>query len=185
MSLTVGPASPVVNVPAGRERSQSRTDLVDTALPAVAILCLVVHVVLLIVTGTSMLVMVAPMLVLSGLCVAFTCGKGNGHRVRDYAVTAGFGVAMLAAHWALTSTALGHSNHMAAERPAMDDAAMGHGSMGHESGGHGSMDMAGSGSVVSGGQFVELLMQAGLFLAAVQVLLAMGAAVRALRTSGE
>lgn len=189
MSLTVGPASSVVNVPVGRERSESRTDLVDTALPAVAILCLVVHVVLLIVTGTSMLVMVVPMLVLSSLCVAFTCGKGNGHRVRDYAVTAGFGAAMLAAHWALTSASLGHSNHMATEGPAMDHAAMGHGSMGqgsmgHGTVGHGAMDMAGSGSVVSGGQ-LELLMQAGLFLAAVQVLLAVGAAVRALRTSGE
>ncbi|AYJ48912.1 hypothetical protein [Rhodococcus sp. P1Y] len=189
MSLTAGPASSVVNAPVGRERSESRTDLVDTALPAVAILCLVVHVVLLVVTGTSMLVMVVPMLVLSSLCVAFTCGKGNSHRVRDYAVTAGFGVAMLAAHWALTSASLGHSNHMATEGPAMDHAAMGQGSMGHGSMshgtvGHGAMDMAGSGSVVSGGQ-LELLMQAGLFLAAVQVLLAVGAAVRALRTSGE
>ncbi|MFI8566535.1 hypothetical protein ACIGGF_08225 [Rhodococcus sp. NPDC078407] len=168
MSLTLGPP---VNAPVGREKSSAG---VDSALAAVAILCFVVHVVLLIVTGTSMLVMVVSMLVLSGLCVAFTCRKGNGHRVREYAVTAGFGVAMLTVHWALMSTSLGHHNHTSADPAAMDHAAMG----------HGAMDMAGSGSVLSAGSF-EGLMQAGLFFAALQVVLAVGASVRALRSSGE
>lgn len=168
MSLTLGSA---VSVPAGRERSQAAAGLVDAVLAAVAILCFVVHVVLLIVTGTSMLVMVVSMLVLSGLCVAFTCRRGNGHRVREYAVTAGFGIAMLTVHWALMSTSFGHS---------ADHADMGHADMGH-----GAMDMAGSGSVLSAGP-LEGLMQAGLFFAAVQVVLAVGASVRALRsTNGE
>jgi hypothetical protein len=158
----------------GRERSRAGVDLVDAVLAAVAILCLVVHVVLLIVTGTSMLAMVVPMLVLSGLCVAFTCRKGNGHRVREYAVTAGFGIAMLTVHWALMSTSLGHPNHMGADPGAMDHGAMG----------HGAMDMAGSGDVLSAGSF-EGLMQAGLFFAALQVVLAVGASVRALRAGGE
>ncbi|MBY3793807.1 hypothetical protein HQP42_15575 [Rhodococcus fascians] len=171
MSLTLGP---VVGMPSGRERTRAGVDLVDAVLAAVAILCLVVHVVLLIVTGTAMLGMVVPMLVLSGLCVAFTCRKGNGHRVREYAVTAGFGIAMLTVHWALMSTSLGHSSHTAAESGTMDHAAMG----------HGAMDMAGSGSVLSAQSF-EGLMQAGLFFAALQVVLAVGASVRALRAGGE
>jgi hypothetical protein len=171
VSLTVGP---VVGMSPGRERSRAGVDLVDAVLAAVAILCLVVHVVLLIVTGTSMLAMVVPMLVLSGLCVAFTCRKGNGHRVREYAVTAGFGIAMLTVHWALMSTSLGHPNHMAADPGAMDHGAMG----------HGAMDMAGSGDVLSAQSF-EGLMQAGLFFAALQVVLAVGASVRALRAGGE
>ncbi|OZE92373.1 hypothetical protein CH298_02135 [Rhodococcoides fascians] len=171
MSLTLGP---VVGMPPGRERTAAGVDLVDAVLAAVAILCLVVHVVLLIVTGTAMLGMVVPMLVLSGLCVAFTCRKGNGHRVREYAVTAGFGIAMLTVHWALMSTSLGHSSHTAAESGAMDHAAMG----------HGAMDMAGSGSVLSAQSF-EGLMQAGLFFAALQIVLAVGASVRALRAGGE
>jgi hypothetical protein len=172
VSLTVGPV--VGMSPPGRERSRAGVDLVDAVLAAVAILCLVVHVVLLIVTGTSMLAMVVPMLVLSGLCVAFTCRKGNGHRVREYAVTAGFGIAMLTVHWALMSTSLGHPNHMAADPAAMDHGAMG----------HGAMDMAGSGNVLSAQSF-EGLMQAGLFFAALQVVLAVGASVRALRAGGE
>jgi hypothetical protein len=171
VSLTVGP---VVGMSPGRERSRAGVDLVDAVLAAVAILCLVVHVVLLIVTGTSMLAMVVPMLVLSGLCVAFTCRKGNGHRVREYAVTAGFGIAMLTVHWALMSTSLGHPNHMAADPAALDHGAMG----------HGAMDMAGSGNVLSAQSF-EGLMQAGLFFAALQVVLAVGASVRALRAGGE
>jgi hypothetical protein len=176
VSLTVGP---VVGMSPGRERSRAGVDLVDAVLAAVAILCLVVHVVLLIVTGTSMLAMVVPMLVLSGLCVAFTCRKGNGHRVREYAVTAGFGIAMLTVHWALMSTSLGHPNHMASDPAALDHGAMGHGGMGH-----GAMDMAGSGDVLSAQSF-EGLMQAGLFFAALQVVLAVGASVRALRAGGE
>ncbi|MBY4128262.1 hypothetical protein HQO83_07655 [Rhodococcus fascians] len=176
MSLTLGPA---VNVPAGRESSRAGVDLIDSVLAAVAILCFVVHVVLLIVTGTSMLAMVVSMLVLSGLCVAFTCRKSNGHRVREYAVTAGFGIAMLTVHWALMSADLGHMNHL-----APDSAAMGHAAMDHAAMGHGAMDMAGAGGVLSAGP-VASLMQAGLFFAAVQIVLAVGASVRALRPSGE
>jgi hypothetical protein len=171
MSLTPTPApdGTVANSLVGRERRGGRVDLVDVSLPVVAILCLVVHVALLIVTGTSMLVMVAPMLVLSGLCVAFTCRKGNGHRVRKYAVTAGSGIAMLAVHGASMSSMLGHPNDV-----AMDHAAMG----------HGAMDMAVSGNLSSAG-LVDGLMQAGLVFAGVQVMLAVGVAVRALRASSE
>lgn len=166
MSLTTGPVEPVFTTPYVRENDYSTVDLVGTSLKAVAIMCLVVHAALLTATGTSMRVMVVPMLVLSGMCVAFTCRKGNGHRVREFTVTAGFGVAMLTAHWALMSAALGHSN----------DTATGHGSMGH-----GSIDVAGSGT----GGAVEALMQVGLLFAAVQVVLAVGAAVRAQRSGGE
>ncbi|GGG24983.1 hypothetical protein GCM10007304_43550 [Rhodococcoides trifolii] len=165
MSLTTGPVEPVSITPDARENDHRTVDFVGTCLTAVAIMCLVVHAALLMVTGTSMLVMVVPMLVLSGLCVAFTCRKGNGHRVREYTVTAGFGVAMLTAHWALMSAAPGHSNDTATDHAAM---------------GHGSMDMAGS-----GGGAVEALMQVGLLFAAVQVALAVGAAVRAQRSGGE
>lgn len=171
MSLTIGVdgGRPTTRTEQGKKRRH--VDFVGAALFVAVILCLVIHVVLLTVTGTTMLAMVVPMLALSGVCVAFTCRPGNGDRFRDHAITAGFGVAMLAVHSALMTSAMGHSDAGATGHAGMDD---------HAAMGHSTMDMAGAGNQMSSGP-AEVLMQAGLVFAAVQVVLAVGAAVRALR----
>ncbi|KQU07104.1 hypothetical protein ASG56_06030 [Rhodococcus sp. Leaf7] len=162
MSLTHRLPDAVVHSEARRGNSASPVDLVIAALPAVAVLCFGMHVVLLLVTGTSMLAMVVPMLLLSGLCVAFTCRRGSGGSLRGYMVTAGFGIAMLLVH-----SSAGHRIHA-----GMDHAAMGHTDAG----------MTGSGNPATTG-LVDGPMQAGLILAVLQVVVAVGAAVRLLRSS--
>ncbi|MBY6537925.1 hypothetical protein HQ325_04495 [Rhodococcus sp. BP-349] len=172
MSLTHRPGDTMVHSVVGREKTTSPVDLAVAALPAVAVLCFGVHVALLLVTGTSMLGMVVPMLVLSGLCVVFTCRKGSGTSLRGHLVTAGFGIAMLVVHSVTMHSAPGHSMAGHENSAGMDHAAMG----------HTAADMAESGNLMATG-LVGGPMQAGLVLAVVQVLVAVVAAVRVSRSS--
>ena len=150
-------------------RSPSRSarparDLAATAIPVVAIACFAVHVVLLVATGTSMLTMSVTMLVLSGLCVACTWRAGSTHGRRDHSVAAAVALTMIVVHLLMMSSgATGHD---------MDHAAMG----------HAGMQMASSDGDVSSG-LVDGLMNAGLALAAMQVVLAAAAALRPSRRS--
>jgi hypothetical protein len=141
-------------------------DLAAMAIPVVAVTCFSVHVVLLAATGTSMLTMAVAMLVLSGLCVACTWRAGVTHGSRDHAVTAAVALTMIVAHLLLMPSGSegGHG---------MDHAAMGHAGM--------QMASSSDGPMSSGA--VGVLMNAGLALAAMQVVLAAGAALRPARRS--
>jgi hypothetical protein len=141
-------------------------DLATTTIPVVAVACFSVHVVLLVATGTSMLTMSVAMLVLSGLCVACTCRAGGAHGRRDHSVAAAVALAMIVVHLLLMPSGAegGHG---------MDHAAMGHAGM---------QISSSSGGLMSSGA-VDALMHAGVTLAAVQAVLAVGAALRPRRRS--
>ncbi|KAA1380631.1 hypothetical protein [Aeromicrobium fastidiosum] len=139
-------------------------DLATTAIPVVAVTCFAVHVVLLVATGTSMLTMSVTMLVLSGLCVACTWRAGATHGRRDHSVAAAVALTMIVVHLLMMSSGGG-----------------GHSGMDHAAMGHAGMQMASDGQASSG--FVDGLMNTGLALAAVQVVLAAGAALRPSRRS--
>lgn len=141
-------------------RTRPDRDLATLAIPVVAVTCFSVHVVLLVATGTTMLAMALSMLALSGLCVA-CAWRAGAHMVRDHLVVAAVGLTMIVVHLLLTPSG------SAASGPGMDHAGMGHGGMDM-----GSRDGLLSTSVVDG------LMQAGIALAAVQVVLAVGAVLR-------
>lgn len=140
-------------------------DLATMAIPVVAVTCFAVHVVLLAATGTSMLTMSVTMLVLSGLCVACTWRAGSTHGRRDHSVAAAVALTMIVVHLLMMSSGVG-----------------GHAGMDHAAMGHAGMQMASSDGQASSG-FVDGLMNAGLALAAVQVVLAAGAALRPSRRS--
>lgn len=144
-------------------------DLATTAIPAVAVACFAVHVVLLVAAGASMLTMTLSMLVLSGVCVACAWRAGGSHGRRDHSVAAAVALAMIVVHLLLMSSGTGAH--------AMDHTAMAHGEV-HPAG----VAVASSTGMVSSGA-VEGLMNVGLALAAVQVVLAAGAAVRRRRRS--
>ncbi|GCD88593.1 hypothetical protein [Nocardioides sp. LS1] len=135
--------------------------LVTTAVPVVAVACFGVHVVLLVATGTSMLTLAVTMLVLSGVCVACTWRAGSTHGRRDYTVAATVALTMIVVHLLLMPSGAegGHG---------LDHAAMGHAAM--------QMNSSSEGLLSSGA--VYALMHAGVALAAVQVVLAVGAALR-------
>ena len=134
-------------------------DLATTAIPVVAVTCFAVHVLLLVATDSSMLPMTVTMLVLSGLCVACTWRAGSTHGRRDHSAAAALALTMIVVHLLTMSSG--------AESHGVDHAAMG----------HASMQMASSDGLLSSGA-VDGLMNAGLVLAAVQVVLAAGAALR-------
>ena len=144
--------------------SRPPRDLATTAIPVVAVICFAVHVVLLVATGTSMLLMSVTMLVLSGLCVACTWRAGSTHGRRDHSVAAAVALTMIVVHLLMMSSGVG-----------------GHAGMDHTAMGHAGMQMASDGQVSSG--FVDGLMNTGLALAAMQVVLAAGAALRPSRRS--
>ena len=148
----------------GRANRPAR-DFAATAIPVVAVTCFAVHVVLLVATGTSMLTMSVTMLVLSGLCVACTSRAGSTHGRRDHSVAAAVALTMIVVHLLMMSSGVG-----------------GHAGMDHAAMGHAGMQMASSDGQVSSG-FVDGLMNAGLALAAMQVVLAAGAALRPSRRS--
>jgi Na+-driven multidrug efflux pump len=139
--------------------------LATMSIPVVAVTCFAVHVVLLAATGTSMLTMSVTMLVLSGLCVACTWRPGSTHGPRDHSVAAAVALTMIVVHLLMMSAGVG-----------------GHAAMDHASMGHAGMEMASSDAHASSG-FVDGLMNAGLALAAVQVVLAAWAALRSSRRS--
>lgn len=138
-----------------------------TAIPVVAVICFAVHVVLLVATGSSMLSMSVTMLVLSGVCVACTWrAAGSTHGRRDHSVAAGLALTMIVVHLLMMSS--GGEGHV-----GMDHAAMGPAGI--------QMASPADGLLSSGA--VDGLMHAGLTLAAVQVVLAAGAALRPRRRS--
>lgn len=141
-------------------------DLATTAIPVIAVACFSVHVVLLLATGTSMLTMSVAMLLLSGLCVVCTWRAGGAHGRRDHSVAAAVALAMIVVHLLLMPSGAegGHG---------LDHAAMGHAGMQMSSS---------SGGLLSSGA-VYALMHAGVTLAALQVVLAGGAALRPRRRS--
>lgn len=143
----------------GRATRPAR-DLATTAIPVVAVICFAVHVVLLVATGTSMLAMSVTMLVLSGLCVA-SGRAGSTHSRRDHSIAAALALTMIVVHLLLMPSGAegGHG---------LDHAAMGHAGMQMSSS---------SGGLLSSGA-VYALMHAGVALAALQVVLAAGAALR-------
>jgi hypothetical protein len=140
-------------------------DLAAAAIPMVAVACFSVHVVLLVAAGSSMLTMAVTMLALSGLCVACAWRAGGAHGRRDHSVAAAVALTMIAVHLLLMPSGTGGDG--------MDHDAMGHASM--------QMGSSSDGLLSSGA--VDLLMNAGLALAAVQVVLATGAALRPRRRS--
>ena len=136
-------------------------DLATAAIPVVAVICFAVHVVLLVATGTSMLTMSVAMLLLSGLCVACTWRSGGTHDRRDQSVVAAVALTMILVHLLLLPSG----------------AEGGHG-LDHTAMGHAGMQMSSSsGGLMSSGA-VYALMHAGVALAAVQLVLAVGAALR-------
>lgn len=146
--------------------------LVDLTIVAAATTCFAVHLVLLVATGTAMLTMLVAMLVLSGLCVACAWRARGTHGRGDHAVAAGLAVTMIVVHLLLMSSG-GH------DATTMDQLATGHGghTVGHAAMGH----AAGSGTSTGGllpAVAVGALMNTGLGLAALQVVLATGAALR-------
>lgn len=140
-------------------------DLATSAIPVVAVTCFAVHVVLLVATGTSMLTMSVTMLVLSGLCVVCTGRAGSTHGRRDHTVAATVALTMIVVHLLMMSSGVG-----------------GHAGTDHAAMGHAGMEMASSSGLLSS-TVVDGLMNAGLALAAVQVVLAAGAALRPRRRS--
>ncbi|AWB93706.1 hypothetical protein C3E78_16625 [Aeromicrobium chenweiae] len=152
---------------AGGTTSSSRParDLATLAIPFTAVTCFAVHVVLLVATGTSMLTMSVTMLVLSSLCVACTWRAGSTHGRRDHSVAAAVALTMIVVHLLMMSSGAG-----------------GHTGMDHGAMGHAGMQMASSDGLLSSGA-VDGLMNVGLALAAMQVVLAVGAALRPSRRS--
>ncbi|MDZ5621137.1 hypothetical protein SFC88_09880 [Nocardioides sp. HM23] len=146
-------------------------DLATSAIPGVAVTCFAVHVVLIVATGTSMLTMSVTMLVLSGLCVACTWRAGSAHGRRDHTVAAAVALTMIVVHLLMMSSGAG--GHAGMDHAGMDHAAMG----------HAGMPMASSSDGLLSSGAVDGLMNAGLALAAVQVVLAAGAALRPRRRS--
>ena len=141
-------------------------DLATTAIPVIAVACFSVHVVLLLATGTSMLTMSVAMLLLSGLCVACTWRAGGAHGRRDQSIAAAAALTMILVHLLLMQSG----------------AEGGHG-LDHAAVGHAGMQMSSSsGGLLSSGA-VYALMHAGVTLAALQVVLAGGAALRPRRRS--
>jgi hypothetical protein len=141
-------------------------DLATTAIPVIAVACFSVHVVLLLATGTSMLTMSVAMLLLSGLCVACTWRAGGAHGRRDQSIAAAAALTMILVHLLLMPSG----------------AEGGHG-LDHAAVGHAGMQMSSSsGGLLSSGA-VYALMHAGVTLAALQVVLAGGAALRPRRRS--
>lgn len=132
-------------------------DLATTAITIVAIACFSVHLALLATTGTSMLAMSVTMLVLSGLCVACTWRAGRAHGRLDHLAAAAVALTMIVVHLLMMPSAVAGADH----------ASMGHTGM--------QMASSSAGSLSSG---AVGLMMAGLVLAAVQVVLAAGAALR-------
>lgn len=136
-------------------RVQPSGNLVTLAIPAVAVVCFSVHVVLLIATGSAMLTMTLPMLALSGLCVGCTWRSGS-HRRRAHLTAEAASLTMIVVHLLVMPSGA---------------SPMG-GGPGHEG-----MDMGSPSGLLSAG-VVDGLMQVGITLAAVQVVLAVGATLR-------
>ncbi|MUL81935.1 MULTISPECIES: hypothetical protein [unclassified Mycolicibacterium] len=143
-------------------------NLVVLASRTVAVMCFAVHVVLLIATGTRMLAMTVPMVVLSGLCLACTLPEGGPRERQARLVTGVASLAMIVAHLVVMPPEIGATAHDA----------------GHA--GHSGMDMgpaslsdSASGLLSSGA--AHTLMQIGIALAGLQFILIVGAALR--RTS--
>lgn len=139
-------------------------DLATTAIPVVAVACFSVHAVLLVATGTSMLAMSVTMLVLSGLCVACTWHAGGAHGGRrDHSAAAALALTMIVAHLQMMPSGSAGTDHT---------------SMGHTG-----MQMASSSAGLMSSGAVDGLLLVGLVLAAVQVVLTAGAALRPSRRS--
>lgn len=134
------------------------------AMPAVSVACFSVHLVLLVATGTAMLAMALSMLVLSGICVACTWHAGARHVRRDYLVAAALALTMIVVHLLLMP-------------PGSDMTGSG---MDHAGMGHAGMEMGSEDRLLSA-SVVDRLMQAGIALAAMQVVLAAAAALRPTR----
>ena len=132
--------------------AQPARDLATMAIPVVSVACFAVHVVLLVTSGTSMLMMNVTMLVLSGVCVACTWRAGSSQARRDHLVAAAAAATMIVVHTMLMSTGSAAGHDMAGHD-------MGHSMTGHADG----------------------LMSLGLALAAVQLVLAAGVALRRTR----